>query len=60
LKKLNSSGLWVIGGDVAADLGGDFSGHYRAMAVGIIGGITGKAVKWNEDSKLWDFVVKRI
>jgi len=45
---------------VAADPGGDFSGHYRAMAVGIIGGITGKAVKWNEDSKLWDFVVKRI
>jgi hypothetical protein len=49
--------IWVMGGDVAADLGGDFSGHYRAMAEGIIGGLTGKAVKWNEDSKLWDFAL---
>jgi hypothetical protein len=46
--------IWVLGGDVQADAGGDFRGHYRAMAEGIIAGITGENVKWNEDSPLWD------
>lgn len=46
--------IWVLGGDVQADAGGDYLGHYRAMAEGIIAGITGEDVKWNEDSPLWD------
>ena len=46
--------IWVLGGDVKADDGGDFRAHYRAMAEGIITGITGDTAKWNEDSPLWD------
>ncbi len=46
--------IWVLGGDVAPDTGGDFLPHYRAMAEGIVKGITGKPVKWNEASPLWD------
>lgn len=46
--------IWVLGGDVAADLGGDYLGHYRSMAEGIITGITNEKVAWNEESPLWD------
>jgi hypothetical protein len=49
--------IWVLGGDVAADRGGDFLGHYRAMAEGIIAGITGREVKWDEESLLWDYAL---
>ncbi|MCB0664969.1 MAG: DUF4038 domain-containing protein [Saprospiraceae bacterium] len=47
--------IWVLGGDVQADFGGDFLGHYRAMAEGINFGITGERCKWNENSRAWDF-----
>ena len=46
--------IWVNGGDVRADEGGDFVPAYRLWAEGLIKGITGKAVKWNEDSNWWD------
>jgi hypothetical protein len=46
--------IWVLGGDVQADAGGQYLGHYRAMAEGIITGITGERVGWNEESALWD------
>lgn len=46
--------IWVMGGDVKAANGGDFRPHYRKMAEGIIWGITGQQVKWNEPSPLWD------
>lgn len=42
---------------MAADLGGDFLGHYRSMAEGIIQGITGEEIKWDEDSPLWDLAL---
>jgi hypothetical protein len=45
--------IWVIGGDVAADHGGDFQGHYRKMAEGIISAIAGKEVGWAEESSHW-------
>ncbi|MCB0628697.1 MAG: DUF4038 domain-containing protein [Saprospiraceae bacterium] len=46
--------IWVLGGDVKADMQGDYLGHYRAMAEGIVQGITGEMVAWNEASPLWD------
>jgi hypothetical protein len=46
--------IWVLGGDVQADAGGNFLDHYRAMAEGIIAGITGETVHWHEASPLWD------
>ena len=46
--------IWVMGGDVQADKNGDFLGHYRSMAEGIIFGLTGKKAKWNERSPLWN------
>ena len=46
--------IWVLGGDVQADANGDFLSHYRAMAEGIIAGITGAQVRWDERSPLWD------
>jgi len=46
--------IWVLGGDVKADAGGDFLDHYRSMAEGIIAGITGETVSWDEVSPLWD------
>ena len=49
--------IWVMGGDVKADQGGDFLAHYRAMAEGIITGITGKLVPWSEESPLWDYAL---
>ncbi len=49
--------IWVMGGDVQADDGGDYLQHYRAMAEGVVKGITGEAVKWNEKSDLWDYAL---
>lgn len=46
--------IWVMGGDVKADHGGDFRGYYRAMAEGIVGGVTGETAHWNEASPWWD------
>jgi len=49
--------IWVMGGDVAADAGGDFLHHYRSMAEGIITGIAGETVQWDEESPLWDYAL---
>jgi len=49
--------VWVLGGDVQADAGGNHLDHYRSMAEGIITGITGEKVSWNEDSPLWDYAL---
>ncbi len=49
--------VWVLGGDVQADAGGPILGHYRSMAEGIIHGITGETVHWDEDSPLWDLAL---
>jgi len=46
--------IWVLGGDVKADAGGHYLDHYRSMAEGIITGITGERVRWDEVSPLWD------
>ena len=46
--------VWVLGGDVQADAGGQYLDHYRSMAEGIITGITGETVPWDEVSPLWD------
>ena len=46
--------IWVLGGDVQADAGGQYLDHYRSMAEGIITGITGETVPWDEVSPLWD------
>ncbi len=49
--------IWVLGGDVKADAGGDFLDHYRSMAEGILTGITGEEVPWNEESPYWDYAL---
>ena len=49
--------VWVLGGDVQADAGGHHLDHYRSMAEGIITGITGETIRWNEDSPLWDLAL---
>jgi len=49
--------IWVLGGDVKADHGADHRPSYRAMAEGILTGITGALVAWNEPSPLWDQVL---
>jgi Protein of unknown function (DUF4038) len=46
--------IWVNGGDVKADAGGDFTSHYRLFAEGLVKGVTGKSIKWNEESDAWD------
>jgi hypothetical protein len=46
--------VWVLGGDVQADAEGNYLDHYRAMAEGIINGITGETIRWDEVSPLWD------
>ena len=46
--------IWVLGGDVQADAGGHYLDHYRSMAEGIITGITGETIQWDENSPLWD------
>ncbi|MEM9674738.1 MAG: DUF4038 domain-containing protein [Bacteroidota bacterium] len=49
--------IWVLGGDVKADGEGDYLPHYRAMAEGILTGVTDKKVAWNAPSPLWDQVL---
>ncbi len=49
--------IWVLGGDVQADSGGNFLNYYRSMAEGIIAGITDEAIKWDEPSELWDYAL---
>lgn len=49
--------IWVLGGDVPPNRGGDFLEYYRAMAEGIIKGLTGERVKWDETSSLWDYAL---
>jgi len=44
----------VNGGDVKADLQGDFAPHYRLFAEGLAKGVTGQSVSWNEKSSAWD------
>lgn len=46
--------IWVNGGDVKADEGGDFTSHYRLLAEGLAKGATGKSIEWNEESKVWN------
>ena len=46
--------IWVLGGDVQADAGGNYLTYYRSMAEGIIYGITQEKIRWDEDSPLWD------
>jgi len=52
--KRYSNVVWVLGGDVQADAGGQYLDHYRSMAEGIITGLTGETVRWDEDSPVWD------
>jgi hypothetical protein len=49
--------IWVLGGDVQADAGGQYLDQYRSMAEGIVTGITGEIVRWNEDSPWWEFAL---
>lgn len=49
--------IWVNGGDVNATSGGDFRPHYRLMAEGLVFGITGQKVKWNQQSEVWDKIL---
>lgn len=46
--------IWVNGGDVKADAGGDYLQHYRKFAEGLVYGAAGKPVSWNENNKAWD------
>jgi len=49
--------IWALGGDVKADEEGNYLPHYRAMAEGILTGVTDEIVAWNETSPLWDQVL---
>ncbi len=46
--------IWVNGGDVKADDGGDFMMEYRMLSEGIAQGVTGKNPKWNQPDPAWD------
>lgn len=46
--------IWVNGGDVRADEGGDFTPHYRLFAEGLAKGVSGKSIKWHEGSEAWN------
>jgi len=58
--------IWVLGGDTKAQFKGydknqkfseyDYRDVYRAMAEGIVHGITGKKPAWNEKHDAWDEV----
>ncbi len=45
--------IWVNGGDVRADEGGDFRPHYRLLAEGLVRGMTGNNVKWDQQHPAW-------
>ena len=59
--------IWVLGGDTKAQFKGydknqkfsefDNRSIYRAMAEGIVQGVTGKSPKWNETNPVWDEVI---
>ena len=46
--------IWVLGGDVQATFGGDFTGSYRLLAEGLAKGVTQHAANWNMDDPIWD------
>jgi hypothetical protein len=46
--------IWVNGGDVQADAGGDYLQHYRKFAEGLVYGATNSPALWNEKNKAWD------
>lgn len=46
--------VWILGGDVKALAGGDFRNVYRAMAEGIIRGITNENIQWDQPHLAWD------
>jgi hypothetical protein len=48
--------IWVNGGDVQADQGGDYLPHYRLLAEGLVEGATGEKLKWDQPGKAWDEV----
>ncbi|MBM1105851.1 DUF4038 domain-containing protein [Aurantibacter crassamenti] len=58
--------IWVMGGDTKAQFAAydknqkyseyDFRAIYRAMAEGIVKGVTGKSPAWNEKHSAWDKV----
>jgi hypothetical protein len=58
--------IWVLGGDTKAMFKGydknqkydeyDYRNIYRAMAEGLVKGVSGKSVKWNEKNPAWDEV----
>ncbi len=58
--------IWVLGGDTKAQFQGydkyqryyDFDDRhiFRAMAEGILSGVTGEKLKWNEHGSAWDEV----
>lgn len=59
--------IWVLGGDTKARFNGydknqkfseyDHRHIYRAMAEGIVLGVTGEKVSWNESNMAWDEVL---
>ncbi len=49
--------IWVNGGDVAADTGGDFLPTYRLLAEGLVKGVTGEDVAWDQEHSAWDEVL---
>ena len=46
--------IWVNGGDVQADQGGDYLTHYRLLAEGLLEGATGEKLKWDQPGGAWD------
>jgi hypothetical protein len=58
--------IWVLGGDTKAQFRGydknqnygdyDYRSIYRAMAEGIVSGVTGRSPVWNEPDPSWDQV----
>lgn len=48
--------IWINGGDVKADEGGNFAPEFRLFAEGLVKGISGTRVNWNENSNIWDTV----
>ncbi len=46
--------IWVNGGDVQADAGGDFRPYYRELAEGLAFGVTGKKIRWDQEDNAWD------
>lgn len=49
--------IWVNGGDVKANAGGDYLKHYRLFAGGLLSGVTGKDLKRDEQNSAWNEVL---